>query len=70
MVPVPVVEMMTDDEARVYQQKTGAERLKIVDMLYRSARRLIEANVRESHPEWDDLRVRRAVAERITGGTY
>jgi len=47
----------------------SAQRLKIVDALYRSAWNLIEMNVRSSHPDWDEPQVRAAVAARIAGGT-
>jgi hypothetical protein len=64
-----VVEVVDNEMAAVLRRKTGAQRLKIVDSLYRSAWRLIETNVRCVHPDWNDLQVRAAVAARIAGGT-
>ncbi len=64
----PMIEVIDDDMASVFRSKSGAERLRIVDRLYRSARKLIEANVRSRHPEWDAQEVQRAVAARIAGG--
>ena len=64
-----VIELVDEKMAAVLRRKTGAQRLKIVDALYRSAWNLIEMNVRSSHPDWDEPQVRAAVAARIAGGT-
>jgi len=64
-----VIEVVEDEMAAVLRRKTGAQRLKIVDALYRSAWNLIETNVRGSHPDWNEPQVRAAVAARIAGGT-
>ena len=62
-------EVIEDVMAEVMRRKTGAQRLAIVDALYRSAWALIEGNVRRAHPDWNDVRVRATVAGRIAGGT-
>jgi hypothetical protein len=62
-------EVIEDAMAEVMRRKTGAQRLAIVDSLYRGAWALVEGNVRSSHPDWDDARVRAAVAARMAGGT-
>jgi hypothetical protein len=62
-------EVIDDRMAEVFRRMTGAQRLGIVDSLYRIAWKLIETNVRMSHPQWDDAVVKRAVAARIAGGT-
>lgn len=64
----PVIEVIDDDMAAVLRGKTGAQRLAIVDALHRTARRLIETNIRSVHPGWNDQKVNRAVAERIARG--
>ena len=64
----PVIEVMDDAMAEVLRRMTGEQRLKIMLGLCRTGRKLVEANVRANHPDWDDSRVRRAVAERIAGG--
>ena len=64
-----VIEVVEDEMATVLRRKTGAQRLKIVDALYRSAWNLIETNVRASHPDWKKPQIRAAVAARISGGT-
>jgi hypothetical protein len=63
------LEVIDDAMADVLRRKTGTQRLQIVDALYRAAWKLIEANIRANHADWDDARVRRAVAARISGGT-
>jgi hypothetical protein len=60
-------DVIDDDMAAVLRQKTGAQRLAIVDALYDAAWRLIECNVQTRHPEWTDQQVRQAVAQRIAG---
>jgi hypothetical protein len=61
-------EVIDDDMAEVMRRKTGAQRLAIVDALYRSAWAPIEGNVRAAHPDWGDARVRAALAGRVAGG--
>lgn len=65
----PVIEVVDDDMAAVLRQKTGWERLKIIDTLYQMAWQLAESNIRTRHSDWTDEQVRRAVAERIAGAT-
>ena len=64
----PVIEVMDDAMADVLRRMTGEQRLKIMLGLCRTGRKLVEANVRANHPDWNESRVRRAVAERIAGG--
>ena len=42
----PVIEVVDDDMAEVLRRKTGAQRLKIIDALYRTAWQLAESNIR------------------------
>ena len=65
----PVIEVVDDDMAEVLRRKTGAQRLKIIDALYRTAWQLAESNIRSRHPDWSPLQIQRAVAQRIAGGT-
>lgn len=65
----PVVEVIDDDTAAVLRRKSADERLKIVDLLYRLAWRLVDGNIRSEHPDWDNRQVRQATAQRIAGGT-
>ncbi len=64
----PGIEMVDDAMVAILRQKTEAERLAIGFGMWRSARRLIEANARADHPEWSDDEVRRQVARRMSHG--
>ncbi|MCA9312031.1 MAG: hypothetical protein KDA21_12540 [Phycisphaerales bacterium] len=54
------------DEA--IRAKTAAERLAIVDGMWRSARRMIWHHLQALHPEWSDARLDAEVARRLAGG--
>jgi hypothetical protein len=62
------IEVMDDQMAEVLRGKTGAERLWIANGLFKMARQLIEASVRERHPDWDEPRIQREIARRISRG--
>jgi hypothetical protein len=58
-----------DAMADVLRRKSGSQRLAIMNLLYRSAWRLIETNIRSTHQDWDKNQVRREIAADISGGT-
>jgi hypothetical protein len=62
------IEVVDDRMAAVLRSKTGADRLRIIDALYRTARQLIEASVRELHPDWEHERVYRETVRRLSHG--
>ncbi len=64
-----VIEWIDDDMAAVWCRKTVPEKMSVVDSMFRSARRMIAASVREVHPDWDDSRVESEVSLRIAHGT-
>ena len=66
---LPCFETIDPQMAEVLRAKTGAQRLQIVDALYRSARSLIESNIRTRYPDWNDATVLKMIARRIAGGT-
>ncbi|MCL4741451.1 MAG: hypothetical protein KJZ54_04535 [Phycisphaerales bacterium] len=66
--PPPEPECVSDAMAEVLRRKTPAERLAVLDGMWRSARDMIEHVLREQHPEWDDDRIRREVARRLSHG--
>lgn len=66
--PPPEPECVSDAMAEVLRRKTPAERLAIVDALWRSTRSMIEHSLRAAHPDWDDAMVRREVARRLSHG--
>jgi hypothetical protein len=64
-----VIEVIDDQQAVVLRRKSGAQRLQIVDSLFRTARRLIESNIRATHIDWDEARIHDEIARRIAGGS-
>jgi len=65
----PVIEVIDPEMAAVIHSKTGAERLRIANGMYVSARRMILSHLRAEHPDWDDSRVRAATARRLAHRT-
>ena len=64
----PVVEVMDDAMADLLRQKTEVERLRIAARMWRSARVILRGAIRTEHPDWDDARVSREIAHRISHG--
>jgi Rv0078B-related antitoxin len=62
------VEMMDDRMAEVLRAKSPAERLAIADGMWRSARGMIEAILRDERPDWTDDEIQRQVARRMSHG--
>lgn len=63
------IESVDETMAEIYRKKTPAQRLQIAFGLWRSARTLMFHLLRSSHPEWDEKRLQREVARRISHGT-
>jgi len=59
------VEVMDERMVAVYRSKTGAERLRIADGMFRFARDLVAAGIRDAHPDWPDELVQREAARRM-----
>jgi hypothetical protein len=64
------IEVMDDAMANVLRAKSGSERLRIVDDLFRSARRLVAAGVRAQHPDWTQEQTDRETARRLSRGAF
>lgn len=62
------LEVVDDQMAAVLRQKTGAERLRIAFGMFSAARRMLTSHLTTQHPEWDEERVQREVARRISRG--
>ena len=62
------LEVVDDEMARVLRGMTGAERLKIANDLFMSARRMMASHLAAEHPDWDADRIERDVARRISHG--
>jgi hypothetical protein len=59
-----------DDMARVIQGKSGAQRLAIANALFTSARQMLLSHLRAEHPDWDEARVWRETARRLSHGSF
>ena len=62
------IEVMDDVMAEVLRQKTPAERIEIGFSLLRSAQRMLRVHLASTHPDWDERRLRREVARRLSHG--
>lgn len=61
-------EMMDDAMADILRQKTEAERLRIAGRMWQTARVMLRGTIRADHPDWDEHRVNREIARRISHG--
>ena len=62
------LEIVDDDMARILRGMTGAERLRIADRMFSSARRMIASLLAAEHPDWDPERIERETSTRIMSG--
>ncbi len=63
------IEVIDDAMAEVLRSKSGAERWRIANGLFRFAQTMIRSSLRSAHPEWDDVQIDRETARRISHGT-
>ena len=61
-------DVVDDDMARILRGMTGAERLKIANDMFVSARRMLASHLAAEHPDWDQDRIERETARRISHG--
>ena len=64
------IEVMSEEMAVVLREMSGAERLRIADEMFASARRMLMSHLRSMHPEWDDAQVAREAATRLSHGAF
>jgi hypothetical protein len=62
------IEVVDDTMAEVLRNKTPAERIRIGFSLWTSARNILIAHLKKIHPEWNDERLNREVAGRLSHG--
>ena len=62
-------EIPDDAMAALLRAKSGTERLRMAFGMWRTARLIVTAGVRDQHPEWTDAQVGREVARRMSHGT-
>jgi hypothetical protein len=64
----PHIEVVDHDMAAILRTKTGAERLKIANDMFVSARKMIASHLAAEHPDWDEERIQRETSSRISLG--
>jgi hypothetical protein len=62
------IEVMDDAMAEVLRRKTWAERIAIGFGLWRSAQKILRAQLASLHPAWDAQRLDREIARRLSHG--
>jgi hypothetical protein len=61
-------DVVDDEMARILRRLTGAERLKIANDMFGSARRMLASHLAAEHPDWDQNRIEQETARRISHG--
>lgn len=61
------IEVVNDAMAEVLRRKTPAERIAIGFTLWTSARNMLMAHLKRTHPEWDMETIEKEVAKRLSG---
>jgi hypothetical protein len=64
-IPIDVID---DIMVEIFKQKSALQRLKIAFGMWNSARTQLFHNLRSLRPEWDEEKIRREVARRISHG--
>jgi len=62
------IEVVDDDMAEVFRQKTPAERIAIGFSLWTSSREMLMANLKRKYPAWSISRIEREAARRLSHG--
>jgi len=62
------IEVVDDAVAAVLKRKTHQERIKIGFNLWTSARKMLMAHLRSTHPEWSEELLQHEVARRLSHG--
>jgi RNA:NAD 2'-phosphotransferase (TPT1/KptA family) len=62
------IEVVDDTMAEILRHKTPAERIRIGFTLWTSARNMLMTHLKKTHPEWNNDRVEKEVARRLSRG--
>lgn len=62
------IEVMDEAMARVIRPMSGARRLQIANGMFASARRMLMSHLKAEHPDWDQGRLNREAARRLSHG--
>jgi hypothetical protein len=61
-------DIVSEEVAVFLRQKTGAQRLEIASRMYGTARRMLIHYLQSIHPDWDDRKIEREAARRLSHG--
>lgn len=64
------IEVIDEASVRALSRLTGVERLAMIDAMFRSARELTLASIRNRYPTWDEARVAAELRRRMSHGAY
>jgi hypothetical protein len=62
------IELIDDRMVEIFKQKSHLERLKIAFGLWNSARTQLYHYMRSLQPDWDENKIRKEIAKRISHG--
>ncbi len=62
------IEVVDDSMAEILRHKTPAERIRIGFTLWASTHNMLMIHLKKTHPEWNDERVQKEVARRLSHG--
>lgn len=62
------IEVVDDTMAEILRHKTPGERIRIGFALWTSARQMLMTHLKKTHPDWDNRRVEKEVAKRLSHG--
>ena len=63
------IELLDEDMVRVLKGKSPEERIAIVLDANRTMRLMLQAHLRESHPDWTENQIAVGISRRLLGGT-
>ena len=62
------IEVVDETMAEILRRKTPAERIRIGFALWTSARDMLMTYLKKNHPDWDQGRIEKEVARRLSHG--
>jgi hypothetical protein len=62
------IEVLDDAMAEVLRRKTSAERIAIGFALWTSAKRMLTAHLKSTHPDWSEKQIQSEIARRLSHG--
>ena len=62
------IEVIDDAMAEILRHKTPAERIRMGFTLWASAHNMLKVHLKKIHPEWNEDRVEKEVARRLSHG--